>query len=335
MVRSVSISGVLTLDLHSLSNEGTEGNRQLTRQVQVALEDGSFHTVNAISGDMLKHAQCEYFREVADEANLPLCHPARRSDANRINADESFRDWLVEKTGKKARELEQKWSISSKGNGKFARPASEVLGEIMKRCALTDVEGTLLVQYGYSVPRKSCVEFGWVVGRPGHTRTDSYVHVKYDPEFRGASAGEESGLGQALFYRPASSGQYAAVVHLELDRVGRNDVTFEYAVAEDDRRQRIKALLQSVTYTFVRPRGAHRNTQLPHVLGFQGIIATSSGAPPAPSASALVDSYRERVEATTKELNTLGRNEVVKSKRFDTMDAFVSEMHRITASLGA
>jgi CRISPR-associated protein Cst2 len=317
MIRSLSISGVLTLNLHSLNNEGTEGNQQLTRQVEIASKDG-FCTVNAISGDMFKHAQCEYLRDIALEMKLRVCGPSARSDANRINADEDFTKLLKENPG---------------GKGKKPKlPGSVLLDEILKRCAVTDCEGTLVVAEGYSVPRKSCVEFGWIVGRPDRTRTHSYVHVKYDPESRGSSTGEE-GLGQALFYRPANSGQYSTAVHIEFDRVGRNDITLSYTIDETERRKRTLALLQSVVYTFVRPRGAHRNTQLPHVLEFEGAISTSTGPVPAPSVSSLANDYRDRIAKVTERLNALTGAATIRTVTFDTVDEFVARMHAIAVEL--
>jgi len=48
MYQSLSISGLLTLDLHSLNNEGSEGNTMMTRMVDTIDEKGNKHTVNAI-----------------------------------------------------------------------------------------------------------------------------------------------------------------------------------------------------------------------------------------------------------------------------------------------
>ncbi len=313
MYRSVSISGLVTLNLHSLNNEGTEGNQQLTRQVQIVGPEGSLHTVNAISGDMFKHGQCEHFRAIAIDAGLPLCDPSRRGDANRINADPGFAEFL--KSAKKK------------------RPASEVQAEILKRCALTDCEGTLVVAEGHSVPRKSCIEFGWVVGRPETTRTDSFVHVKYEPEGRGSSAGEETGLGQALFYRPASSGQYAAVVHVELDRVGRNDITHE-AIPESERRKRMDALLKSLAYVFVQPHGAHRNTQLPHVTAFSGVVTTSTGSAPAPTFSPLVPDYAEQIKKVVGRLNELEGGGKIEAFEFADLEGFVARLNDVRKKLG-
>ncbi len=317
MIQSVSISGVLTLNLHSLNNEGTEGNVQMTRTVQIVDRDRSVQSVNAVSGDMFKHAQAEYFRTIAVEEKLPLCPPSARGDANRINADDAFKKLLAENPG---------------GQGKPPKLAgSVVLDRILERCALTDCEGTLVVAEGYSVPRKSCVEFGWIVGRPESTRTDSFLHVKYDPEGRGKSTGEDDNAGQALFHRPANSGEYAATVHLELGRVGRNDITLK-TIDETERRKRMAALVRSVIYTFVRPNGAQHNTQLPHVMGFEGVITTSTTAVPAPALSALQPSFAAQLMLVTEALNALSADSVA-VLQFRDMGEFVGHMNGIVKGL--
>jgi CRISPR-associated protein Cst2 len=93
-----------------------------------------------------------------------------------------------------------------------------VLAEVIKRCAVTDIAGTLITE-GRAVARKSCVEFGWVVGIPDLVHSEQYFHVKYDPRSRAKSAaqqGDKQGEGtvagtQAIFHRPANSGFYALV----------------------------------------------------------------------------------------------------------------------------
>ncbi|MCF6183714.1 MAG: DevR family CRISPR-associated autoregulator, partial [Bacteroidales bacterium] len=41
--------------MHSLNNEGGEGNQIITRQLTIIGNDGEEHTVSGISGDMFKH----------------------------------------------------------------------------------------------------------------------------------------------------------------------------------------------------------------------------------------------------------------------------------------
>src|SRR5271157_4467732 len=86
-INSLSIAARATLNLHSLNNEGGEGNQIQTRMVDVVDESGTMHTVNAISGDMMRHVVAEHLLRIALSRGLPLSEGARRFDANRINAD--------------------------------------------------------------------------------------------------------------------------------------------------------------------------------------------------------------------------------------------------------
>ncbi len=264
-LHSIAISGELLLDMHSLNNEAAEGNQQITRMVHIVDRDGKLHVVNAVSGDMLKHIQAEHFHGLAEARRLPLCEGCKIFDANRVNLDTAFVEGLP--TGDNAAGLDQ----------------------LIGHCAVDDAEGVLVTLGKRSMARKSTVEFGWLVGLPDHTRTESYFHVKYDPRGRGQGSGDDSGanVGQNIFYRPASSGVYAAVCTVEVHRVGWNDLSRRYAVPEDQRQVRARTVLESVAHTFVRPTGAHRNTQNPHILDFRGVVSVSVGPVPAPVVSPL------------------------------------------------
>ena len=95
-------------------------------------------------------------------------------------------------------------------------------------------------------------------------------------------------MGQAVYYYPASSGIYGLTCHLELGRIGFNDISLSYAVDERERKTRTKAVLRSVLYTLLELNGAMRNTQLPHFVALQGVISVSQrGDIPAPLISPL------------------------------------------------
>src|SRR5436309_4282476 len=267
---SVSISGRVILDLHSLNNEGSEGNQLNARQVYIVTGDGRNPTpanVNAISGDMLKHIQTEHFRRLAQIYKLPLSQGAFLGNANRINWD--FENESTRKIGSDEKDY-------------------QLLDRIITTCSLTDVAGTLVTASKKSTPRKSLVEFGWAAGIPEITKTESYLHTKYvaDSGMEKKSEDEKDGsnLTQNLFHRPASSGVYALVCHVEVARVGYNDIAQHYTadLSEEERAYRARALLESVLYTFLQLDGAHRNTQTPHVVGFEVMITTSSSVIPVP-----------------------------------------------------
>jgi len=88
--KSLSITGLLTLEMHALNNEGAEGNTMMTRMVDIVDASGQKHTVNAISGDMFKHIQTGHLIEEAMESGLPLCEGCKKFDANRICIDDVF-----------------------------------------------------------------------------------------------------------------------------------------------------------------------------------------------------------------------------------------------------
>lgn len=307
---SVAISGRAILDMHSLNNEGSEGNQLNSRQVYVVVGTGrspESARVNAISGDMLKHIQAEHFRRLARDYRLPLSQGAQLGNANRIN-----------------------WDFENVNESKIATNEEDhqLMDRIIKTCALTDAAGILVTAGKKSTPRKSLVEFGWTVGVPGVTKTESYLHTKYVADSgQEKKATDGTNLGQNLFHRPASSGVYALVCHIEIARVGYNDIAQHYpaGLSQEERTLRCRTLLESVLYTFLHMDGAHRNTQAPHLVDFEGVIATSSGVMPAPAFSALHTEYQMQITRVAEALNTL-RPGAITLYPFDSLGAFTKEM---------
>lgn len=300
VVHSLSLCVRVTLDLHSLNNEGTEGNQQQTRMVHIIDQHGQRAVVNAVSGDMLKHILVGHLVPLLGEANQPLSEPARRLDPDRITADETF--------------------LNVAKNHKGTN--SELLTTLLASCSLTDLAGALFVDA--ALPRKSCIEFGWVVGLPADgngnplTTTEQYFHVKYASE-RGQSAGGETTVGkQAIFHRPASSGIYALICNLDLYRIGLNDITRQYVVDQTGRQSRAKALVRALAATLLKPTGAQRNTQNPHIVACEGVVAFSSTSLPSPTVSPLHDNYRDQITQVAGVLNTIRTNGVT-VQPFDTL----------------
>lgn len=303
---SLSICGRLTLDMHSLNNEGGEGNQILTRQVTIVDKDGKFATVNAVSGDMLKHIQSEHFWAIAVDENLPLSSACKKFDANRITASEEF--------------------ISS---FKKETPDQKVLDKLIVQSSLCDIEGILITNNNKNVPRKSCAEFGWLIGLPEMTKTENHFHVKLVPDSGGKESGEGANLGQNIYHRPASSGVYALVSNFDICRVGYNDISKKYSVGDTERQKRVNALLRSVLYTFVKPKGAMRNTQNPHVVDFTGVITLSSKAMPAPTVSPINADYVSEVKKIADSLNALEKD-AIEVKEFSSLGDFSEKLAAIT-----
>ena len=89
-IASISISGEIALNLHSLNNEGGEGNQIMTRQLTIIDKDGKEHTVNGISGDMFKHIHAGHLLNHATEKKMSLCEGCAVGDPNRISLDTKF-----------------------------------------------------------------------------------------------------------------------------------------------------------------------------------------------------------------------------------------------------
>src|SRR5215216_4043434 len=319
-IYSIAISAKATLDMHSLNNEGGEGNQIQTRMVNIIGADGKLHNVNAVSGDMFKHIQAEHMHRLAVAANLPLSDGARAFNANRINYDIEAKTDFIKDFSK-------------------ADSYSEKLDVVLQKCAITDMEGILVTANNNSLPRKSVVEFGWVVGVPDSVDTDTYFHVKYASD-RSASArakadeSEEARAGntrQAIFHRPASSGIYAIVLNLEAARVGFNDISQSYAIDEKQREDRLKVLLESVLYTFIEPAGAMRSTQNPHIVDFKGVVSVSYDVVPAPCISPLKSDFDADVKQVAEAINSMRPN-AVEVKSFASLGEFAQLMAEITKS---
>jgi CRISPR-associated protein Cst2 len=107
---------------------------------------------------------------------------------------------------------------------------------------------------------------------------------------------------------------------LDLYRIGLNDITRRYVVDVANRRARARALIHALAATLLKPTGAQRNTQNPHIVTCEGVVTTASTSLPAPTVSPLNDGYREEVTESASVLNGI-RSGAVIVQRFDTLPA--------------
>ena len=293
--KSISIAARVVLDLHALNNEGSESNRLLTRQVGIVTtghdESGEAGyqraVVNAISGDMLKHIFADYFRHIALDRGLPLCEACKALDPARMMGNPDFVEYIKKKP-----------------------PVDEVITRLIG-CALDDVCGIMITGEGTSVKRKSAVEFGWMIGLPGITEVQEFIHARHaitrltrtkatkdsDQEEKDKAAQEKAAnTGQMIFNRPASSGVYAFVAHLDACAIGFNDAKQEYMIDTAQRQARLQAALLALAQTLLQPKGALTSTQMPHVVDMQGYVSLSSRAATAPLSSPLRDDFVEQAQ---------------------------------------
>jgi CRISPR-associated protein Cst2 len=307
-ISSISICGRITLNMHSLNNEGGEGNQIITRQVTIVNGVGNFTVVNAVSGDMLKHIQAEHFWRIAMEDGLALSSACKSFNANRITASEEFISSFVKET-----------------------PDVDVMDTLIKLSSLSEIEGVLVTNNSKNVPRKSCAEFGWLIGLPEKTKTESHFHVKLVSDSGNIKSGEGANLGQNIFHRPANSGIYALVSNFEIARIGYNDISKKYVLTNEERHKRMNAFLRSILYTFILPKGAMRNTQNPHILDFSGVVAISKKSVPAPTISPISDSFSSEITSIASNLNKI-ENESIEVRAFDSLAKFSDVFAEIIAS---
>ncbi len=274
VIASLSICGELTLNLHSLNNEGGEGNQIMTRQLAIVDKNGQEHIVNGISGDMFKHIHVGHLINLAKEQGLELCSNCTVLNPNRLSSGED---------------------LGKEFAGRENYPDKEVIDAIIRLCAIDDTHGVLVTKIGSknkNVPRKSVVEFGWTVGIPGKNNTESYVHTKLVPD-AGEKKTDGGNEGQNIFHRPANHGVYAFVCNIDVYRIGFNDISRSYP-EPDKRTARYKALVQSLLSSFINPRGAMTSTQKPHITDFKGVVSVSQKLTPAPTISALDQEFFEK-----------------------------------------
>jgi CRISPR-associated protein Cst2 len=300
-IASISISGEITLNLHSLNNEGGEGNQIITRQVTIVDKGGQTHTVNAISGDMFKHIHAVHLAQLAKEQGLPLSKYAEALNPNRISTEEL-------KTYTK--------NNVAKNNGTSA----DVVSALIDLCTVCDTHGILITdkvgenKNSSNTPRKSTIEFGWTVGIPGKTNTESYLHTKLVADASGVR-GESSNEGQNIFHRPANHGVYAFVCSIDVYRIGFNDINRHYPDGVD-RVKRYKAVIQSLLSSFINPKGAMTSTQKPHITDFKGVVTTSNKLTPAPTISAINEDYQNEIKKIAASINKI-ESDAIEVKEFN------------------
>jgi len=313
-IASISISGEITLNMHSLNNEGGEGNQIMTRQLTIIDKNGQEHTVNGISGDMFKHIHAWHLINYCMEKGLSLSSYSKNCDPNRISSAEIL--------------------MKNANVGKDTSKGSEVLDEILKICTVCDAHGFLNTddvgknKGAKNLPRKSILEFGWTVGIPYNNNTETYLHTKLVSDAGEKGSGTGSNEGQNIFHRPANCGIYAFVCNLDVYRLGFNDISRLYAIDDDERTTRYKAVLQSLLSSFVNPQGAMTSTQKPHITDFKGIVSISQKLIPAPTISALNPEYKQEIEKIRENINSI-ENDAIELKEFNGL----GELSKIIAEL--
>lgn len=298
-IASISISGEMTLNMHSLNNEGGEGNQIMTRQLTIVDKEGREYTVNGISGDMFKHIHAGHLVNYCLEHKIELSQYSKALNPNRVSSSELL-DYI-------------------KQNKKKNEKAGVVIDALLNSCAVCDTHGILITDKvgdnkdSSNTPRKSTIEFGWVIGVPEKNNTETYLHTKIVHSSTGVK-GESSNEGQNIFHRPANSGVYAFVCNFDAFRVGFNDLDREYSIDDSKRKARYDAILQSLLSSFINPCGAMTSTQKPHITDFKGVITYSEKLIPAPTISPVNPDYENEIMTVTENLNAIETNAITAKK---------------------
>lgn len=290
-VASISISGEMTLNLHSLNNEGGEGNQTMTRQLTIIDKEGQEFPVNGISGDMFKHIHAGHLVNYCIDNGLALSEYSKKLDPNRISSADLLAKFP--------------------NVGKKESNSAEVIDALLNMCTVCDAHGVLITdkvgenKSASNTPRKSTIEFGWTVGIPDKNNTETYLHTKLvaDAGEKGSATG--SNEGQNIFHRPANHGAYAFVCNFDAYRIGFNDISRKSTVADSERANRYKAVLQSLLSSFLNPKGAMTSTQKPHITDFKGVVSVSYQLIPAPTVSAINPEYLDEITKIKENLNRI------------------------------
>lgn len=282
-VFEISFMMRVTWNLHSLNNEGTVGNVSEPRTVVLA----NGMKTDGVSGEMLKHLHT-YNVWLAESQKDRFCQACQRLEPQKADLPDYRRT--------------------------FARLNNvAAMGQAITNCVLCDMHGFLMQEPAIS--RRSTIEFGWAVGLPDVYR-DTHVHARHAVSGRGQERpeGEEEVAAQMVYHRPTRSGAYAVVSLFQPWRIGLNEITYEYAVADEETRlARYRLGLEGYKNMLQRADGAMTSTRLPHAEGVEGIIAVSHRNAPAPVISPLRDDYAQQIEALA------ARNSALALHRFNNV----------------
>ncbi|GEM_PF-6987713 len=299
---SISFMARATYNLHALNNEKTDGNSTLIRNVGIVVPNSDdnrkeYEIVNAISGNMFRHIFSSHLVNVARDMGLQISRPAIDGHPQRIWADLEFQDFL-------------------KGS-----PSIDEIYDKLLTCTLTDICGMATLEEEIQVTRHSLLHMGWVTGLPEITKSTLHQFLRARPKDRS--------IKPMPFSKGTASGIYAIELHAEIPRIGYNDKAQTYP-APIDRQGRLRALLVALAYSVLQPLGASIASQLPHVLGVEGLFVVSSLYAKAPLVSPLNVDYRIRAEKQRELLSQISDNpDSMMSFRFDTGEELLESAFEI------
>ncbi|RLF55325.1 MAG: type I-A CRISPR-associated protein Cas7/Csa2 [Thermoplasmata archaeon] len=281
----VSVGVRFEANVEALNMVETAGNYSKHRRVPYIIEEeGKLKTVYvpALSGESLAHAYQELLVKEAKEARIPVCEDCSRA--------EFFKSMDKQHLGTKVPDIK-----------KGIKP-HEIEHGILKRCAVEDIGGFL---YAENPPVKRTSAFQMCYALPIksmalYATTEPQLHARHAQ----LGEGEKGGVSeQMIYYVEAGTALYGFSFNLDLDAIGRSNITDEILLSMDEVKMRkmisLKALFRLIS--------SHQfGAKLSRFFPVGGIVSTLATVTEHPFSvtSPIYDDYaektRKRLEAIKK-----------------------------------
>lgn len=280
--RSLAMSFRIQLGFHAANNEGTGGTNVMEPR-RITVGDKEY---DGISGEIIRHHILENFVRLCQQNNVALHDRCKGLVPDR--GKDPLKQWIAAKNKlqKKAAKNKLQKKEGDKKKPSFLEPLHypEATDELIKNCALCDLGGYLLALEASdnaqgTLKRDSCFEVGWLITEHpaivDFTQHAAYFHTPEKPEEHN------------LFVQNMRTGIYGGVLRIDLDRIGFNDWWWlqknraqQYAINEDERKRRIRLLLEAIHQWLNSPTFAKQASWLQHMSGLlEGSIALSKDGP--------------------------------------------------------
>lgn len=260
--RSLAISFRIQLGFHAANNEGAGGTNVMEPR-RITVGDKEY---DGISGEIIRHHILEHFVKLCQANGVSLHSRCKGLVPDRCKAE--VKQWMSAQTPAVTKLAPEQHYAS-------------LAQEILNNCALCDVGGYLVAlqrqQDGVegTLKRDSCFEVGWLITE--HPAVVDYTqHSAYDPDPEKHN----------LFVQNMRTGIYGGVLRIDLDRIGFNDWWWlkeesqQYAIDEQERKKRIRLLMQAIRHWLMSPSFAKQAGWLQHMSGLlEGVIVLSKDGP--------------------------------------------------------
>lgn len=260
--KSLSISFRIQLGFHAANNEGAGGTNVMEPR-RITVGDKEY---DGISGEIIRHHILEEFVRLCLQNNVPLHQRCQGLVPDRCK--EEIKQWMQSQNPQVSKlSPEQHYAYLTE--------------KVIKNCALCDIGGYMVAlqrqqdKVEGALKRDSCFEVGWLITE--HPAVINYTqHSAYDPDPERHN----------LFVQNMRIGIYGGVLRIDLDRIGFNDWWWlssnvgKYSVEGDERKKRIRLLLQALGHWILSPSFAKQTGWLHHPDGLlEGVVVLSKDGP--------------------------------------------------------